>query len=131
MGEAYFQMLAFSPEEARDYFDVEEDPSLTQQDFEDFTDDLFWDAVTSDRMYLKQRVVDPEKYGIDSQLLHACRIEFPEDMPEPLAHLGGLVIRAEEPPKFRDLTDHLQDTPGIETPNRRWTLDTLLESDLL
>ena len=72
-----------------------------------------------------------ERYGITSQLLHAYSMVFPDDVPEPLAYMAGKEINAKEPPEFAHMTEHLCDTPSVETPNGKWTLDMFLESDLL
>ena len=72
-----------------------------------------------------------ERYGITSQLLHGCRMVFPDVVPEPLDYMAGKEITAPEPPEFAYMKEHLCDTPAVETPNGKWTLDMFLESDLL
>lgn len=43
-----------------------------------------------------------EKYGLESQLLHSCRLELP-DMKTPMEHLSGKVFYAEQPELMRKI----------------------------
>ncbi len=48
--------------------------------------------------------------GINAQLLHACRVEFPDCLPPPFSALAGKVLTAGEPATFQCLRKYLQ--PG-------------------
>lgn len=61
----YFALMAMDLSEAREYFGVEEDTSLTSDDFTEFMESIFVDAVTSDRLTLDQYLKDAEGYGIE------------------------------------------------------------------
>ncbi len=45
-----------------------------------------------------------DSHHVSSQLLHACRLEMPEEMTGPLSYLAGNVFEAPVPPLYRKLT---------------------------
>jgi uncharacterized protein (DUF885 family) len=63
--EKYFQLMAMDLEEARDYYQVQENDTLTSEDFDSFLDELFVECVTSDRLTLDQYLKDASAYGIE------------------------------------------------------------------
>ena len=44
--------------------------------------------------------------GVNSQLLHACRLEFPADTPDGMEDLSGLVLKCREPEIFEQIINH-------------------------
>ncbi len=63
--EKYFTLMAMDLSEAREYFGVEEDASLTSESFDEFMESIFVDVVTSDRLTLDQYIKDASGYGIE------------------------------------------------------------------
>ena len=48
-----------------------------------------------------------KKYGLEHHLLHACRVSFPENLPEPIEKLSGKSICAPCPALFTELEEKL------------------------
>lgn len=63
--EKYFGLMAMELSEAREYFEVEEDASLTSEDFENFMEEIFVESITGDRLTLDQYLKDASAYGIE------------------------------------------------------------------
>lgn len=56
-----------------------------------------------------------ECYGIRRQMLHACRVRFPEALPERFSHLAGLVITAPMPADLAGAWEAVSGDGGRET----------------
>lgn len=62
----YFELMDMELSEARAHFEVEEDSSLTPQDFDDFMEGIFVESITGDRLTLDQYLKDAKAYGIEN-----------------------------------------------------------------
>lgn len=61
----YFELMDMELSEARAHFGVEEDSSLTPEDFDNFMETVFVESITGDRLTLDQYLKDAAAYGIE------------------------------------------------------------------
>lgn len=66
IAQKYFELMGMELADAREYFEVEEDSSLTPEDFDEFMESVFVDSITGDRLTLDQYLKDAAAYGIEN-----------------------------------------------------------------
>ncbi len=64
LGEKYRRLLKMSSDEAREYFDVKIDNTLTPKDFDEYLNDLFLDYVPRNYMDIQNYFKDPASAGV-------------------------------------------------------------------
>ncbi len=65
MARKYFELMGMELSDAREYFGVEEDSTLTPEEFDAFMETIFVESITGDRLTLDQYLKDPAAYGIE------------------------------------------------------------------
>ncbi|MCR4928197.1 MAG: DUF885 domain-containing protein [Lachnospiraceae bacterium] len=65
LAEKYRRLLKMSSDEAREYFDVKIDTTLTPKDFDEYLNDLFLDYVPRNYMDIQNYFKDPTSAGVD------------------------------------------------------------------
>ena len=63
------------------------------------------DSKYADRGCAAVNAYARRRFGLSTQLLHACRVEFMEtdDIPDALEHLAGRTFEADPPARFTEI----------------------------